>query len=188
MLTKRFFIYTICLIILILTNQRVFASEISFKPFSIKYSIKKGKTGDRSVKIKTGIAEYFKSKSGNDLLYLVFYPYGIEPVKWRDIYKYKKTDPNNYVVIKIEVKGTKQIREGVYHTFHTSCPDEKKLPYFIPTIETVDSKYSGTTGKGKLEIRKMNLNVDGVIEGYIDYKDENFSVKGQFRAVFIIDK
>jgi len=31
--------------------------------------------------------------------------------------------------------------------------------------------------KGNLERKKMNLNVDEVIEGYIDYKDENFSVR-----------
>ncbi len=188
MLTRKIFIYAFCLIILMISHHRAHASKSFFKPFTIIYSISKEKPRDRSVRIKTGIAEYFKSKSGNNLLYLVFYPYKIEPVKWRDIYKYKKTDPDNYVVVKIEVKGAKQIGEGVYHTFHTSCSGKKESPYFIPTIETVDSKYTGTTGKGKLEIRKMDLNIGGVIEGYIDYKDEDFSVKGPFRAIFLIDR
>jgi len=185
---KKIIIYTFLFIFLFTIIKNVHASETSFKPFSIKYSIKNGKTGERFVTIKTGIAEFFRSKKGDSLLYLVFYPYKIEPMKWREIYNYKKSDPHNYVVLKIEVKGLKHLRKGKYYTFHKSCSGEKKSPYFIPAIETVNSKYSGTTGKGVLEIRKIDLHVCGNIEGFVNYDDENFSIKGQLRAIFLIDK
>lgn len=161
------------------------AGETGIAPFTMAYSIRREKIENRTVIMKTGIVEYFQAKSGPDMLYLVFYPYEIRPEDWRDIYLYREKDPSNFLILKLEVRGKHPLKEGNYLPELAGNYDNPEHEYFVPTLITASGEYNGTHGKGNLIFERMERKMGGIMEGKIDYKDEEMEIKGNFQARFI---
>ena len=175
------------LLFILLNSLPVTPEEVQNRQVILHYSAKKENRINCSFPIKTGIAEYFKSKTGKDLLYLVFYPYRIPPEKWRSVYEYRKTDPENFAVIKMEIHGQSPIKPGSFPIMAGSSIGEAESGNFTPTLITTNFSFRGTTGTGVLTITEMDLKKGSFISGNIYYKDSDFELSGPFRAKFILD-
>ncbi len=175
------------IIYLLLNSLPANPEEIQTGQIFLEYSVKKENRIKYPFPIKTGIAEYFKSKTGRDLLYLVFYPYKIPPEKWRSVYEYRKIDPENFAVIKLEIHGQSPIKPGSFQIMSGSSPEEPDGVNFTPTLITTNFSFRGTTGVGVLTITDMDLKKGGYIKGNLRYKDSDFEVSGPFEAKFIQD-
>jgi hypothetical protein len=148
-------------------------------PFALTYRITPQNI-DKTTFIKTGIAEYFSQSDEQALFYVVFYPYSIKPENWRDIYKYEKTSPSDFVIIKLEIRGSHPLEPGTYLTTETGLAGRENR--FIPHIQVPGSIYEGTRGKGKLILTSAELKKHGRITGFVEYADSNFSINGNFEA------
>lgn len=175
------------LLFLILNSLPVNPEEVQNRQVKIEYSVKKENRINCSFPIRTGIAEYFKSKTGRDLLFLVFYPYRIPPEQWRSVYEYRKTDPENFAVIKLEIHGQSPIKPGSFPVLPGSSTGEPEQGNFTPTLITTNFSFRGTTGTGVLTITEMDLKKGGSISGNLYYKDSDFELSGPFSAKFILD-
>lgn len=181
-------IISVLLLLLLLNPLPAYPEEVQPKQVTLEYSAIKENRVHRRFPIKTGIAEYFRSKTGKDLLFLVFYPYRIPPEKWRSVYEYRKTDPENFAVIKLEVRGQSPIKPGSFPTVSGTSSGEQEPGYFVPSLITTGYSFMGTTGKGVLTIFEMELKKGGAINGYLYYKDGDFEISGPFSAEFIQDQ
>ena len=176
------------LLFLVSNFGQVFSKEKRGKHEVLEYSVRKEGCEKKCFPIKSAFAEYFKSNSGKDLLFLVFYPYKIPAKKWRSVYDYRKKDPENFAVIKLEIHGPAPIGAGSYPSDSAPGSGKSGKGTFYPTLITSKDEYRGTTGTGVLTITDMDLKIGGSIFGYFYYRDDDFEISGPFKANFILDK
>lgn len=148
-------------------------------PFAIEYGVYPDRTG-KTAYIKTAIAEYFRQENGKALFYIVFYPYQIKPENWRDIQKYEKTSPSDFVVIKLEIRGEHPLKAGEYLSTESDISGSGNR--FTPQLQIPGVSFEGTRGRGKLVINSVEIQKHGKITGFIDYQDSNFYIKGNFEG------
>jgi len=187
MMRRYIFIVVLILLCINVTFFSISAGESNNNVICLDYSVKKEKKHNIIFPIRSGFAEYFKSQKGKDLLFIVLYPYEIAPENWREISRYRKEDPHNFVVIKMEIRGAFPIGPGIYPTKSAYTDTDGKKKHFIPTLLTARGDYYGTTGTGVVTITKMNRKVGGLVCGYIYYQDDDFSFSGPFQARFLSD-
>lgn len=149
-------------------------------PFELQYGVFPDKTG-KITKIKTAIAEYFRQSDGKALFYIVFYPYQIKPENWRDIFKYEKKSPSDFVVIKFEIRGSHPLQPGEYAPAESDISGDGNR--FTPQLQIPGASFEGTRGSGKLVLESLEIAKHGRVKGYIDFKDSNFYIKGNFEAL-----
>lgn len=187
------FILVLLVLLLFLTSGGAFSSfeyvTREIEPFVLRYTVRGEGIVRRKVTIRSAFAEYFRLKNGGTLLYLVFYPYKIQPWQWRQPYENRKSDPDNFVVIKMVGRGPGKIDKGIYTDLYSGgTPMDPGSVYFTSTIITSESEYSFPRDSGKVIINEMDLTRGGIIAGKVKFKSKNLSVEGPFRAYFLVDR